>query len=268
MPPTIPRPFPNLWQAACLLLTMLVVEYLVSAVVWDLRGLMGFAEAEAWAYTSVLSNAILFVALMHWQGWAYRPLFHASRASPQATLALLSPPVLALVPALVLSAWGMVAAASSWWPPTEAEQAMFEAMAALDVATIVTTCVLAPVLEEMLFRGVILRGFLQLYPRWQAIVASSMLFGAAHLNIYQFLAATLLGVLAGWLYERTRSLWPCIVLHAGYNSALTAWSAWGPNDTDSFNAIDLVTSLGLALVLGTIGMLALRRLLASPAPAA
>jgi membrane protease YdiL (CAAX protease family) len=77
------------------------------------------------------------------------------------------------------------------------------------------------VLEEMLFRGVILRAFLRRYPAGIAIVHSSAIFGLAHLNLYQFLVGLMLGLLLGWLYERTRSLWPCIALHGAYNSAVT-----------------------------------------------
>jgi uncharacterized protein len=77
----------------------------------------------------------------------------------------------------------------------------------------------------MLFRGIILRGFLALYPRWQAILGSAILFGAAHLNLYQFFVALVIGSLAGWLFERSRSLLPGIALHAAYNSSLTLITA-------------------------------------------
>ena len=79
---------------------------------------------------------------------------------------------------------------------------------------------LAPVLEEMLFRGVILRAFLHRYPKGAAISVSALYFGIAHLNVYQFALAFLLGLVLGWLFERSRSLLPCIALHAVYNSSV------------------------------------------------
>jgi len=82
------------------------------------------------------------------------------------------------------------------------------------------------VLEEMLFRGVILRGFLQHYPPGLAIAGSAIVFGLAHMNLYQFVVAFVIGGLSGWLYARTRSLLPSIVLHACYNGSLTAWEWW------------------------------------------
>jgi membrane protease YdiL (CAAX protease family) len=80
----------------------------------------------------------------------------------------------------------------------------------------------------MLFRGVILRGFLRRYSRTFAILWSAALFGIAHLNLYQFMTAFAIGVVGGWLYERCRSLWPCILLHATYNSFVTAYYAASP----------------------------------------
>jgi len=35
-----------------------------------------------------------------------------------------------------------------------------------------------------------------------------------------------LGIVAGWLYERCRSLWPCILLHAAYNGFVTGYYDW------------------------------------------
>jgi membrane protease YdiL (CAAX protease family) len=95
------------------------------------------------------------------------------------------------------------------------------------------SCVAAPVLEEMLFRGVILRGFLRQYSRTFAIVWSAALFGIAHLNLYQMMTALAIGIVAGWLYERCRSLWPCILLHAAYNGFVTGYYAWVAEQADA-----------------------------------
>jgi membrane protease YdiL (CAAX protease family) len=82
----------------------------------------------------------------------------------------------------------------------------------------VVLVVVAPLTEELLFRGFILRGFLSHYSRRKAVLASAILFGAFHLNPWQFLEATILGVLFAWLFVRTRSLLPCIYGHALINA--------------------------------------------------
>jgi len=86
---------------------------------------------------------------------------------------------------------------------------------------LLTGGVIGPFLEELLFRGLILRGFLHRYKPGIAIAASSFLFGLLHLNIWQFFSAFGLGLVLGWLYQRTRSLWPCFILHAVHNSTIT-----------------------------------------------
>ncbi|MDP4207225.1 MAG: CPBP family intramembrane metalloprotease [Bacteroidota bacterium] len=71
----------------------------------------------------------------------------------------------------------------------------------------------APLLEELIFRGVILDGFLKRYSPAKAIIWSSVLFGIAHFNPWQFIAAFAFGCVAGWLYWKTNSLIPGIVAH-------------------------------------------------------
>ena len=78
--------------------------------------------------------------------------------------------------------------------------------------------VIAPVTEELLFRGLILQGFLRRYPPEKAILASALLFAAFHGNPWQFLGALVLGVLFAWWFLQTRSLIPCIFGHALNNA--------------------------------------------------
>ncbi len=79
---------------------------------------------------------------------------------------------------------------------------------------IVTIVILAPIGEELLFRG-----FLQKYLEntWgdvtRAILFSSLFFAAIHFNPYWMIQIYFLGVLLGFLALRTQSVFPCIVFH-------------------------------------------------------
>ena len=87
---------------------------------------------------------------------------------------------------------------------------------------ILSIALLAPVLEELLFRGAI-QGRLQeagMRP-WTAILTSSFIFGVVHMNPAQIPFAFLLGMMFGWLYYRTSSLLPGIVGHVLNNSIAT-----------------------------------------------
>ena len=76
----------------------------------------------------------------------------------------------------------------------------------------------APILEELIFRGVILRGLLTTHSARKAIIWSAIIFGVAHMNPWQFVPAFLIGLVIGWLYWQTRSIWPGIFIHFLNNS--------------------------------------------------
>lgn len=86
---------------------------------------------------------------------------------------------------------------------------------------ILSITLLAPVLEELLFRGAIQSELQLKYKPWIAILISSLLFGVVHLNPAQIPFAFMLGMMFGWLYYRTGSLLPGIVGHVLNNSIAT-----------------------------------------------
>ena len=81
-------------------------------------------------------------------------------------------------------------------------------------------CLLAPIAEEMVFRGAALRTLLEWQPRrrWLMIFLSTLLFAVAHMNPAQFLHPLLIGLLLGWMYERTGSILPGIIYHWANNT--------------------------------------------------
>jgi hypothetical protein len=84
--------------------------------------------------------------------------------------------------------------------------------------SILLASIVAPVTEEPMFRGLILRGFLQRYSVSKAIVVSALLFALFHLNPWQFAAGAATGLLFAWCFVKTRSLVPCLFGHAVNNS--------------------------------------------------
>jgi uncharacterized protein len=90
-----------------------------------------------------------------------------------------------------------------------------------NIFTFTTIVVLAPVLEELIFRGIMLKGLLKRYSPATAIVVSSVLFGVVHLNPWQFISALILGIFIGWIYYRTRSISLAIIIHAFNNFTAT-----------------------------------------------
>ena len=81
-------------------------------------------------------------------------------------------------------------------------------------------CLLAPIAEELIFRGAVLKKLLAWKPqhRWLMIILSALLFALAHMNPAQFIHPFLIGLLLGWMYERTGSIIPGIAYHWANNT--------------------------------------------------
>src|SRR5690606_2391171 len=131
----------------------------------------------------------------------------------------------------------------------------FELMMNYKIAGFITVCIMAPIFEEILFRGILLRGLLQNKTNpVLAIVLSSILFGLAHMNPWQFLGAGLLGALFGFVYYRTKSLWMCIFLHSLNNSfsyfLMLKFESMEESLTDSSDLISIFAFLALAILIG------------------
>ncbi len=74
--------------------------------------------------------------------------------------------------------------------------------------------VIAPVIEELIFRGLILHGLRKNYNAVKAVLVSALLFSLFHLNPWQMPATFVLGVLLGWIMIRTNSILLAILGHS------------------------------------------------------
>lgn len=108
-------------------------------------------------------------------------------------------------------------------------------------------CVMGPIIEEIGFRGLILGGLLKTRCRpWIAILISALIFASFHGFGVQFVTAMLFGILVGWLYWRTGSIIPGVIIHI-VNNSLTAIDL--SNQPNAILWLILVVSL-LMLVYG------------------
>ena len=84
------------------------------------------------------------------------------------------------------------------------------------LTTIIFVVILAPIMEELLFRKFLVDA---MYPYGErvCILMSGLLFGAFHGNFYQFFYAAMVGALLTFIYCRTGKIWYTILLHALFN---------------------------------------------------
>jgi CAAX protease family protein len=81
----------------------------------------------------------------------------------------------------------------------------------------VLVAVVAPLAEELAFRGVIMTSLGRRLGMWPAIGISAVLFAAYHMSVWLFFPMLALGFVLGWLAWARRSLWPAIATHVLYN---------------------------------------------------
>ncbi len=115
---------------------------------------------------------------------------------------------------------------------------------------VILTVLFAPVLEEMLFRGIIQRGLVNrgLAP-WKAVLLSSFVFGAVHGYPWQFVGGFILGLVLGIVYYKTKSLTHSILLHAFNNLIASLMMMF--SDKESFAELFGVPSW-IFLAVGTV----------------
>lgn len=126
------------------------------------------------------------------------------------------------------------------------------------VIGLIDTGILTPISEELLFRGAILGTLLPLTPRrpWVAIAISAILFGIAHLNPVQIVFGALYGLLFGWLYWRTASLLPGIVVHVVNNTIVVFF--WPASFDKAINSMSTTTEI-MVLVVSLVALIAALR---------
>ena len=137
--------------------------------------------------------------------------------------------VLAAVALIALSI--VIEPTTSFIPMPDSIKAIFE-KAFVDSKLwdmIVSTCILAPLMEELLCRGLMMRGMLTRMKPGRAIFWSALIFAVMHMNPWQSIPAFLIGLFLGWVYWRTHCLWATIFLHCLNNSLSTVISRVWPD---------------------------------------
>lgn len=228
------------WELSGLEVGLLVFAIFMCGVIGQAIGhrLLGptIKESAQRAGLEVVLYGVGFhaTALLAWPlFWRGRRLLHSdyggvptaltpSRREPAGKLLVhaLSTLVIALpVLALASAAWNL--ALRTLGLPDEPQDliAVFGSVGSkpLLAAMLFVACVLAPINEELLFRGAIFRYCRQRFGRMIALLVSGVLFGAMHGNWAGFLPLALLGAVLALAYERTGDIRVSIVAHGLFN---------------------------------------------------
>ena len=214
-----PEYFPTIFQSIILLI---LYTFVFTMVPWlfliSLAPLLGFNQADLLVETT--ARVLGFVLLIFWINRRYRLEISGFLSVKNMRFAYILPVVIVVIGAGILFSEldnllkllfagsegttevveGFTGAWSGFWKP------------------FLTLVFLLPVLEEVIFRGIILKGLLKHHPPHRALAVSSLLFGFMYLQTWQFWGIISWGVIAGWWYYRTRTLIPCILGRVLLNS--------------------------------------------------
>ena len=183
---------------------------------------------------------------------------HGNHAKNQVTARRLPRDVVKYVIAIILCAWvlGQVFARGSY---VLFGSAGFDTVTgAINDANLLTmlflAVVIAPVSEEMLMRGVIYPVLRTRFSAYAACIITACLFGALHGNVVQFIITVPLSIIAAWVYEMSRNITYCIMVHMIFNvTALFVPTTWMIElDVTQLAALAAVTTAVLGVAIATM----------------
>ncbi len=131
--------------------------------------------------------------------------------------------------ALCLFANGTVVLESIFLPSIVEKFNKMAEMAGLgtDIWAIIATIILAPIGEELLCRGVVLRYANKCFGKfWLANVLQAVLFGVLHANWVQGIYAFVIGLFLGWLVKNYKTIIPAMLVHFVVNFSSSTWIAY------------------------------------------
>jgi membrane protease YdiL (CAAX protease family) len=200
------------WLLGGLLLAIIVPPLLVAPFDPDLEGDGALLAAQA-----MFDGLLLLVALGVASDWKFRPL-----ARPLQLLGMRRFRLSAIWIMLgTLVAYYIAAGlfASLVLKPDQedvgGELGVGNPSIVIAVAAVLMIAVLAPVAEELFFRGFVFAGLRTRWSLWPAAITSGLIFGLVHAptGITTVVPLAALGFALCWLYDRTGSLWPCVIAH-------------------------------------------------------
>ena len=207
------KPYPTLVQALGLLLLVLLLQLFLGVVAGFAGEILGIPLGPVTLSAVNLASFAIVLALgLHRTGATAREVFPLRPIRP------------GLVLPIVMTTLGLNTLMSEadnllnyFLPRPAFIEELFRELLPSGTqiwATAMALVIVAPLTEELLFRGLILRGFLLSYTTRASMLLSAFLFAALHVNPWQFLPAFTFGLVLAWWFVHTRSLVPCLLGHA------------------------------------------------------
>ncbi|KAA0766963.1 CPBP family intramembrane glutamic endopeptidase [Bacillus sp. SH5-2] len=124
----------------------------------------------------------------------------------------------------------------------------------MTIFTFISACVLAPIMEEVIFRGFFLQRMAYKWGIKRAVIVSSLIFGLGHFDV---IGAFMFGVIMCLLYIKTKNIWTNIAVHALNNLIATSMQFVGGEGSDAISITELQaqSNLWIGIGLTIVGLL-------------
>lgn len=271
--------FVALGKSVCYLALFLGSQVLVMLPVFIAAGVqsaVGNWEMAEKLSNLVFDNAMVFSALSGLITLAVVLLFYLIRRKKLSDALMLRPvpaPTLLTTASLAPALYFLVTTALALLPEAWLES-YTEASAGIGgggVMGVIAVALVAPVVEEFIFRGLIMTRLARAMPGWLAVMVSAAIFGVCHGHPVWFAYAFVLGVAFGLMDLRAGSIWPSILGHVVFNAIGQIFSFIPETEEGT----EVVIAMGVLLAVGIVLPIINRRAIAglfrrapSAAPAA
>ncbi len=224
--------YPNILQAIWILVLLNILSSVLLILWYSFVRVTGFLLLVHFAVTSLIGLIPYGLILMRGLKRANTSFREICPLVP-VRLSLFFPMALTIIgifSLLEIGSWLNFFPSPSEWYPEWYTDFMYNLVVAPNAHVVAPMWVIAasfvivgPLTEELLVRGLILRGFLSRYSVRKAVLASALLPVLIPFNSLNFIGLTMLGILLAWWFIQTRSMLPCFLGHALYGALEIAY---------------------------------------------
>lgn len=118
----------------------------------------------------------------------------------------------------------MIPFPESWIQSYSAESSQL--LGTVSISMWISVVIMAPLVEELTFRGFMYTRLKQGMAKWIAIILTSLIFGVVHGTMIWAIYTFVFSLCLIYIFERTNSLWGCILFHMAFNFVGAAMSTW------------------------------------------
>lgn len=209
--------FPNKIESILLIVSFVAIQVLLVAHLSQIGITWRAGNPIIYILVSILLASVVVWFSLRKMQLKFEQLFHSNQNSFSSVIAITIVPLVMVVIGFQILISNYFTLYYSYFPNETAISENINQMMNSGLLGFLSICLVAPLVEEIVFRGVVLRGLLSNYSKVSALLFSSVLFSVFHLNPDQLFHTLVFGLFLGWIYIETFSLWPSMMAHILFN---------------------------------------------------